>query len=433
MRIKKNAQMTIWEVFSEHTLSQELRAISELLDRHPRISEWVLKDLLPSGVNPTGREGYSADSITRAAILKQIRGLTYDDLAFAIDDSASTKAFTRISGKAPSKSMLQSCISSIKPETWEKINREILRSAANQGLETGRMTRTDSTVMESNIHKPSDSSLLYDCVRAATNLLIKSPGEWAFQNHTRGAKKHARMIQYSRKGKKQKQAYRKLLRLGKNVFGYLATAIAGEEDLSPWAEKAKELLSLIGSVINQTEKRVFMDEKVPPQDKVVSIFEPHTDIIKKGNRETQFGHKLNLTTGRTGLVIDMVVEKGNPADSITAVRMVKRQEEIYGRPPRQTCFDGCYGSKDNLLEIKNLGVKDVAFHKKRNLKVEDMVRSQGVYKKLLKFRAGVEGDISVLKRGYGWKRCNWNGFEGFKAYAWLSVLSYNLVTLTRLQ
>ena len=129
----------------------------------------------------------------------------------------------------------------------------------------------------------------------------------------------------------------------------------------------------------------------------------------------------------------MVVEEGNPCDSTTTVRMVKRQTEIYGRPPLQVCFDGCYASIENLNEIKGLGVKDVAFNKKRGLKIENMAKSSWVYKKLTKFRAGIEGNIGTLKRKYGWYRASWRGLEGFKAYVWLSVVANNLVTLSRLE
>ena len=424
--------MTIWEVYSDHPMSQELKAISDRLDRHPRILYWVQEDLLRPGTKPTGRNGLTADSIIRAALLKQAKGFSYQELAFFIEDSSSIRAFTRIAGKAPGRSALQHGISKIKAETWEKINRAIVCEASLQGIEKGRVTRTDATVMESNIHAPTDSSLLYDGVRAITRFLGKNTTDRLFQDHTRGAKKHARHIQYMRKGRKQTASYRKLLRLARKSCKYLIQAILNEPD-SAWRPRAEHLLELTSRVIDQAHRRVVKGEAVPAEEKVVSIFEHHTDIIKKGGRNTQFGHKLNLTTGRTGLVIDMVVEDGNPADSTTAVRMVKRQTEIYGRPPRQTCFDGCYTSKQNLLEIKGLGVKDAAFHKKRSLQVEEMVSSKSVYRKLLNFRAGVEGDISTLKRKYGWYRCTWKGLDHFKAYAWLSVLACNLVTLSRLQ
>ena len=127
----------------------------------------------------------------------------------------------------------------------------------------------------------------------------------------------------------------------------------------------------------------------------------------------------------------MVIEDGNPADSTTALRMVERQVDVYGRAPRQVTFDGGYASKENVAAIKAAGVKDVAFHKKRGLQLKTMVKSAAVYKKLVKFRAGVEGNIATLKAKYGMRRCNWRGYKHFQAYAWLGVTAYNLVTYAR--
>ena len=112
--------------------------------------------------------------------------------------------------------------------------------------------------------------------------------------------------------------------------------------------------------------------------------------------------------------------------------MIERQKQIYGRVPRQTAADGGYASKENLEKAKEMGVKDVAFNKKKGLKVEDMVKSQWVYKRLTKFRAGIEGNISCLKRRYGLARCFWKGLEMFKAYVWSSTVAYNLMVLAKL-
>jgi IS5 family transposase len=151
--------------------------------------------------------------------------------------------------------------------------------------------------------------------------------------------------------------------------------------------------SLIEGVIDQTVRRVVKDEKVPAQDKVFSLFEDHTDIIVKGSRDIQYGHKLNLMTGQSGLVLDVVIEEGNPADTERFMPMLDRHIEHYGKVPRQVAADGGYASTDNLRKAKEKGVKDVAFHKKKGLKVEDMTKSTWVYRKLRNFRAGIEAGI----------------------------------------
>ena len=129
----------------------------------------------------------------------------------------------------------------------------------------------------------------------------------------------------------------------------------------------------------------------------------------------------------------MLIEEGNPADATRVIPLLERQMEIFGRPPLQGTFDGCYASKENLAKAKELGVKDVAFHKKRGLKIQDMARSEWVYKKLRAFRAGIEGNIGTLKTKFGFRRCNWKGFDHFKSWLWGHVVTYNLFHLVRLE
>ena len=131
------------------------------------------------------------------------------------------------------------------------------------------------------------------------------------------------------------------------------------------------------------------------------------------------------------MLTDLVIWNGNPADTSMAEEMVIRQESVFSRLPRQVSFDGGCASKDNLKNIKALGVKDVAFAKKRGLEVSEMTKSTWVYKRLRNFRAGIEGMISFLKRSLGLSRCNWRGFEAFKAYAWSSVVTANLLLMAR--
>jgi len=176
---------------------------------------------------------------------------------------------------------------------------------------------------------------------------------------------------------------------------------------------------------------VLEGESLGPQDKIVSIFEPHTDIIIKDRRETFFGHKVTITGGVSGLLTDLVIEQGNPADVTLAQTMISRQNDIYGRVPLQAAFDGGFASKKNLESIKALGVIDVAFAKKRGLDITEMAKSTWVYKRLRDFRAGIEGMISFLKRCFGMSRCTWRGLRSFQAYAWSSVLTANLPLMAR--
>src|SRR5204863_7988675 len=129
-----------------------------------------------------------------------------------------------------------------------------------------------------------------------------------------------------------------------------------------------------------------------------------------------YGNKLNLTTGRSGLILDMVIEAGNPADSDRFLPMLDRHIDLFGEAPQQAAADGSYASRNNLGQAKARGVRDMAFHKKAGLKIDDMVKSRWVYRKLRNFRAGIEAGISCLKRAYGLARCTWRRLDHFKAY-----------------
>ena len=314
-------------------------------------------------------------------------------------------------------------ISRITAATWEKINRIFVRIAAQNGIEAGRVTRTDSTVMDANIHEPTDNSFLWDSVRTMNRHILKGQNDLGcslvLHDHSRASRKLSYEIEkQGSKSSKGKNAYKKLLKIIGKTMGYLVSGLISicpttNPDLSAWLEKGWELTSLVDRVIDQTKRRVLQGEKVPACEKILSIFEPHADIIVKGGRKVQYGHKLNVTTGASGLIIDMMVEKGNLTDSTTVLPALERQVEIYGCPPRQTAYDGGYASKNNLRMVKELGGKDVMFHKRKGLKVAAITGSRWVFKKLRDFRGGVEGNISTLKRKYGWYICTWKGWEKF--------------------
>jgi IS5 family transposase len=213
----------------------------------------------------------------------------------------------------------------------------------------------------------------------------------------------------------------------------LSAALLADIEVEAWLAALRHYLPLIERIIEQTERRVLNGEQVPAADKLVSLFEPHADIIVKGRRAVQYGHKLNLSTGKTGMILDLVIEDGNPADADRFQPMLDRHIEHYGKAPRQSAADGGYASAANLAQAKALGIRDVAFHKKRGLAIEDMVKSRWVYRKLRNFRAGIEANISCLKRAYGLGRCTWKGLDHFKAYVWSAAVAYNLALFARLK
>ncbi len=181
-------------------------------------------------------------------------------------------------------------------------------------------------------------------------------------------------------------------------------------------------------VIEQTQRRVLSGEAVAAQEKICSIFEEHTDIIKKSPRETVFGHKVFVSTGPSSLILDCVVEPGNPADSNYVQPFLERHRQLYGQVPRQSAWDGGFASAANLSWAKEQGVEDVAFAKKCGLTHGAF---QSGYKELKRFRAGIEGCIGTLHT-FGLHRCSWKGWPHFQSYVH-AILTYNLVVLARLQ
>lgn len=438
--MRRHEQLCLTQAWIAHPHARELEAISRILDEEGGIAERVGQDLVRGVKNPqTGRGGMSGDQVLRVLVVKQMNGFGYDALHFHLLDSASYRTFCRFGALevVPSRSALAENVKKVRAETLEDINRMLLKRAAREGVEKGRKVRIDSTVVEANIHAPSDSTLLWDSVRVLTRLLEEAGAAFpAWRDHTKRAKRRMLAIQRARTTEKRVPLYRDLLRVAAQVLGYARAArdvLAGSAQEGPrrLAFELNRHRLLLERVVDQTQRRVLRGESVPAGEKVVSIFETHTDVIVKDGRDTLYGHKVFLSGGASGLVLDCVIRDGNPADSTLSTPMLQRQEEIYGRPPRQAALDGGFASKENLRAAKELGVADVCFAKKRGLKVPDMVKSAWVYRKLRDFRAGIEGMISFLKRAFGLDRCTWRGELSFQSYVWSGVLAANLLTLAR--
>jgi transposase, IS5 family len=450
MRRKFNPQMNLFTTMARNQIAKELQQMSQILDATPKVIELTYQDLVRSARPTTGREGMTAEQVLRCAILKQYRQLTYEELAFHLEDSEAFRSFARLEMEQyPSKSILQENIKALREETWEAIHREILGYAKKEKIEAGRKVRMDATCVETDIHDPTDSSLLADGIRLITRLLgegkelTPTPG-YQYSDHRRVVKKRVLTILNAKKDEARQSAYKDLLLYAGKVKAYALAAIPellnhqGQtvSDLfagKVLAEKLARAVGILDKVIDQTERRVFKGEKVPASDKVVSFFEDHTDIIVKSRRDTEYGHKVYLTGGASTLILDCMILRGNPADSEQYKPLLARQKEQYGRMPRQVSADGGFASKDNLAHAKENGVKDAVFAKKRGLSVLAMAKSNWVYKALRNFRAGIEAGISTLKRAFGLDRCTWKGWEGFGRYVWSSIVSYNLLAIARVK
>ena len=317
MRETRIAQTSIFENYSKHEFGAQLRALSNRLDRHPEILHLVADDLIDASVARVGRTGLTVESVFRCMLLKQLLRISYEQLAFHLSDSMTYRTFARLPATAmPGRSGLQSTIRRIRPETLKKVHEALSANWLKEGILSMEKIRIDSTVVASNIAPPSDSQLLNDSVRVLSRLLIKSKDitgvKIRFTDQRKPSNSLAFQIFNAKKPGKE-VLYPKLLKIVRLVLkqvdrGLEAVEVnardTGKKKL--WVSQVEQYKDLALKVINQTERRVIQAESVHSSEKVVSLFESHTDIIVKGFRDVQYGHKINLSRERGGLITYLV-------------------------------------------------------------------------------------------------------------------------------
>jgi len=443
MRETRSAQSSIFDFYSDHEHGVMLNQLSCLLDDHPQLLEMLSADLIDKSRQQTGCCGLSVESVFRCLLLKQILNISYEKLAFHLSDSITYRTFTRLSANQyPSRAGLQSAIRKIGPETLQQINEWLCVQWQQQGIIDCKQLRIDSTVVEANIAPPSDSQLLDDAIRVLSRHLAmchrRTGLKLRFTDQRDKSRRLAFAVFYAKEPEKQ-ALYPQLLLCASVVLKQVDRAIANLELHSndhdaavKWVSVAQHYHDLLCRVIHQTQQRVYEQTPVTSAEKVVSIFEPHVDIIRKSTRETQYGHKINLATDANGIVTYLSVLDGNPADKILYQPVLETHQKLFGELPHTTVADGGYASIENVTKARANGVRRAAFHKRAGLGYHAM----GVKKKTLTvlraFRAGIEGNISELKRVFGMNKATWKKHDGFKAFVWSSVLSYNLIRVARL-
>ena len=443
MRETRIPQTSIFENYAEHEHAQQLKRLSRLLDEHrSQLLPLVRKDLVSPTVKKIGNCGLSVESVFRCLVLKQLLQVGYEQLAFHLSDSMSYQTFARVmNGRSPSRSTLQATIRRIQPRTLEKIHQRLSFVHYNQGEITLDRIRMDSTVVKSAIAPPRDSQLLNDGVRVLSRLFAKSREKTGvkirFTDKRKEAKALAYRIFHAKKAEKH-ALYPLLLRAVRVVLKQAERALIqvkaqGNPSKNQWCEQIEHYRELLLKVVDQTQRRVIQGENVPASEKIVSLFECHTDIIIKGAREVDYGHKINLSSDAKGLITYVGIEDGNPKDSQRFIPIIQGHLQTYGEVPTSTVGDGCYASQTNVHEAKALGIKRVVFHKKQGISYTAMGVKKKTYQRMREFRAGIEGNISELKRKFGVAKATWKGLDGFKAFVWSSVISYNLVRLARAQ
>lgn len=443
MRMIRRAQRSIYDSIGDNEIGRQLRDISDRLDLHPEILDILAKDLIDEETKPTGCRGLSVESVFRCLLLKQQFSLTYDSLTFYLEESSTYRTFAQLDQDMfPSRSTLHSTIRKIQPETLKRVYEVLMIDWVESGMVDTSLIRIDSTVVHSKIADPSDSQLLDDAIRVLSRSLsrcqVATGVSFKYNDKRKESKSLSHQIFHAKN--EQKQAlYIDLVRCSHVVLDQASRAMTKvqlessmSEETSEWMNSVYHYRSVFQQIIDQTQRRVFNGEKVPASEKIVSLFEPHADIIRKDKSgDTYYGHKINLSSDSNGFITYCSIENGNPADSDLYMPVIHEHQRLYGTIPNASIADGGYASKSNVEEAKEAGVKQRAFHKAPGIGYHEMGIKEKTLRKLKNFRAGIEGNISELKRRFGLSKVTWKGIDGFHAYVWSSILCYNLVREAR--
>lgn len=419
-------------------LNPEFGLMDTILEKHPELLVHVQKDIVEGNkLSEFGRKDIpSVEQIVRAAIYKELKQLDYRDLEYHQEDSRICEQFVKLQGRVYSFQMYQKYISKIKEENLQKLLIGLNKIAINEGLEDIEKLRIDSTVVETNIHYPTNNSLVWDCIKESHRLLTQLQEEVKSldcRDYRVAAKKTFFKINVTKSGDKRADLFAKQLITFTKCINQVSNVIKKKPGFSLSSLciviALEKLLPVMKQVYSITERREIKKETVPNEDKIFSIYEQHTDIIVKGSREVKFGHKINLATGKSNLVLSCEVLSGNPSDSLLYQKTLDKIKADYNTVPRDCATDGGYASKDNLDYARKEGVVNIVFNKIVG-SLKNAVSSLNMETRLKKWRSAIEANISNIKRGFGLFRCNWKGQAHFDAKVMWSVIGYNIRVMT---
>ena len=419
----------------------ELGLIDTILELNPGLIKKMEEDIT-AGVSDSGfgrQDMPSVEQIVRAAIYKEMKGLTYRELEYAQEDSRICEHFVKINPLDPySFQTWQKYISRISEGKLEGFMVELNRIAISDGLEDLEQFRQDPTVIETNIHYPTNNSLVWDCIKESERLLRKLKKEiesLSYEKYCKKAKKIYFKINVSKDAEERVKLFEKQLKMFTESINQVSNIIKKKceyvqtKSVINKIEKLEELLPVMEIVYKMTERREILKEEVPVEQKIFSIYEQHTDIIVKGKREVEFGHKVNLGSGKSNLILTCEILSGNPNDSELYKGTIQKFKEHYGRVPVSSVADGGFASIDNLEYSKTAGIVNTVFNKIRG-SMENIVKNKWVERKLKRWRSGIEAIISNLKRGFQIRRCTWKGLAHYGQKVFWSIIGYNIRVMT---
>ena len=434
-----------------------LEPVDQLLD-DPLLVDLV-RDCL-AGRRPasarTGRPGIAPDRLLRCCVLKHLKGWNFRDLDRELRSNLIYRRFTRFDAEAtPTYSAFSRLFAVLSPAVTEQIHQRVVGLAREQGAASGRKIRVDSTAIETNVHYPTDSTLLGDGIRVLSRSLKRMAAECQagvleVVNHGR-AVKH-RLLEISRAAKSLTQAsrqrmqesYQKLLGLTRSAVRQAGLALRRCESgrlpvvgsvlrMEVQAGQLRHFLPLVEKVITQTQERVFGGNR-HVEGKVLSLFEPHTQVIRKGkaHKPNEFGRLVRIDEVENGIVSGYQILEGNSADTDSWLPALEQHEATFGHVPAMATADRGFFSAENERKAEDLGVEKVALPARGRLsKTRAKRQKQRWFKRALRWRAGEEATISHLKNPFSLRRATYKGERGFKRYVGWSVITKNLFSIAR--
>jgi IS5 family transposase len=415
-------QTNLFEQFAnpQFTISEDYQIIDQVLENEEIITE-LAKDF-PNVL--TGRNRTPVEQTLRFLVLKRQRGLDYRSLERTLRVNLEDRWFCKIGDKTPCFKTIQNQLACIKEETIKAINDRIMEEARKLKLTKGKKMRVDSTVTESNIHYPTDSSLIIDGIKKITKTLTKLKIiPKGYRTFKRKIKQQINIIRtIGRKNKEVRQkAIRRLIRMGKTVINKTRRFRR---------KPVRETRKILQKIIEQTEL-VLAGEK--PKDRIVSIYDTSARPIPKGkaNKPCEFGQEVQIQEDEHFITNWEINNKTSDVEFFP--KAIDKHRELFGKPPNTAATDRGYWSPDNKEYAENAGVKNVSMPKKGKLnKQEKEFQSTAKFKKGQCFRAGGEAKISLLKRQYELGRCGYKGDNGMAIWVGGGILACNLTTMARL-
>ncbi|MBI4320437.1 MAG: ISNCY family transposase [Chloroflexi bacterium] len=404
-----------------------------------------------------GRHSTPVEVILRMLVIKRLYNWSYEQLEHFVSDSLVLRQFCRVYAEAvPDDTTLIRWANLIGPKTLDKLNRRAVELARSLKVTRGRKLRVDSTVVETNIHHPTDSGIIGDGVRVLSRLLRRAKtvvgeasglAKGVFRTRTGSVRRLAQQMHRTarRKGEEgvdqMKQAYTKLVEIAgksRDQAAKVCEALREREEKGArrLVKQFERYLPLVDQAISQAVRRVIYGEVVPAKEKVLSLFEPHSQIIvrHKAGKPTEFGRGLWLGEVEGGIISHHTILPQAGQDQPYLAETLTAHKQQFGKAPQLLAGDRGVFSQANEELAKKEGVKRVAIPYSGKAPPERVKHErQPWFRRAYRFRAGIEGRINVLKRCFALDRCLNHGEDGFEAWVGWGILTSNLNKIAETQ